>query len=52
MFEYIRLKRIMCYGTCPVYSVIVHNEGNVIYNGEIIIKRNGRITSAKVFYTF
>ena len=37
MFEYIKLQRTMCFGTCPVYSVMVDNEGNVNYYGELLI---------------
>ena len=29
LFEYIKLQRTMCFGTYPVYSVMVDNEGNV-----------------------
>ncbi|MBZ4647156.1 MAG: hypothetical protein JG777_2645 [Clostridia bacterium] len=31
----------MCYGTCPVYSVTVDNEGNVNYNGEMFVYKSG-----------
>ncbi|KOA19500.1 hypothetical protein CLHOM_21080 [Clostridium homopropionicum DSM 5847] len=41
MFEYIRLQRTMCYGTCPVYSVTVDNEGNVNYHGEMFVYKSG-----------
>lgn len=37
MFDYIRLKRTMCYGTCPVYNVTVDKEGNVKYEGEMFV---------------
>ncbi len=37
MFEYIKLQRTICFGTCPVYSVTVDNEGNVNYYGELLI---------------
>ena len=37
MFEYIKLQRTMCFGTCHVYSVTVDNEGNVNYYGELLI---------------
>ena len=37
MFEYMKLQRTMCFGTCPVYSVMVDNEGNVNYYGELLI---------------
>ncbi|MDK2801649.1 MAG: hypothetical protein PWQ70_3268 [Clostridiales bacterium] len=41
MFEYIKLKRTMCFGTCPVYSVTVDKEGNVNYNGEMFVYKSG-----------
>jgi hydroxymethylpyrimidine pyrophosphatase-like HAD family hydrolase len=41
MFEYIKLRRTMCYGTCPVYSVVVDKEGNVSYNGEMFVYKSG-----------
>lgn len=41
MFEYIKLQRTMCYGTCLVYSVIVDKEGNVNYNGEMFVYKSG-----------
>jgi hypothetical protein len=41
MFEYIKLQRTMCYGTCPVYSVTVDKEGNVNYYGEMFVYKRG-----------
>jgi len=41
MFENIKLQRTMCYGTCPVYSVMVDNEGNVNYYGEMFVYKSG-----------
>jgi len=41
MFEYIKLQRTMCYGTCPVYSVTVDNEGNINYYGEMFVYKSG-----------
>ncbi len=41
MFEYIKLQRTMCFGTCPVYSVTVDNEGNVNYSGEMFVYKSG-----------
>lgn len=37
----IRLKRGMCLGTCPVYELILHGNGEVIYNGECFVKEIG-----------
>lgn len=42
MFEYIRIERTMCYGNCPVYSVTVDKEGNVIFNGEMFVYKSGQ----------
>jgi len=48
----IRLERTACYGTCPVYSVEIHGDGTVIWNGERFVKAMGarryRIPVAKV----
>ena len=41
MFEYMKLQRTMCFGTCPVYSVMVDNEGNVNYYGEMFVYKSG-----------
>ena len=41
MFEFIRLERTMCYGTCPVYSVQVDKYGNINYFGEAFVYKNG-----------
>lgn len=41
MFEYIKLQRTMCFGTCPVYSVMVDKEGNVNYYGEMFVYKSG-----------
>ena len=41
MFEYIKLQRTMCFGTCPVYSVTVDKEGNVNYYGEAFVYKAG-----------
>lgn len=38
--EYIKLRRTMCYGTCPVYSVVVDKEGNVSYNSEMFVYKS------------
>lgn len=41
MFEYIKLQRTMCFGTCPVYSVTADNDGNVNYYGEMFVYKSG-----------
>lgn len=52
MFDYIRLERTMCYGTCPVYNITVDKEGNVKYEGEMYVYRSGnhqwKISNKKV----
>ncbi|KAB3530299.1 hypothetical protein F8154_13995 [Alkaliphilus pronyensis] len=42
MFDYIRLERTMCYGTCPVYNVTVNKDGKVKYEGEMYVYRIGK----------
>lgn len=37
----IELRRSACYGTCPVYRVIVHASGQVEWSGEAHVKRKG-----------
>ncbi|NSW90363.1 MAG: hypothetical protein HPY74_06760 [Firmicutes bacterium] len=40
MFEYVKLQRTMCFGTCPVYTVTVDKEGNVKYYGEMFVYKS------------
>src|SRR5262245_15812277 len=48
----ITLKRGMCYGECPVYSVRITGDGQVSYHGEMFVavegKRTLRIPSQEV----
>jgi hypothetical protein len=48
----IQLERTACYGTCPAYSVTIHGDGRVEYNGKSHVKeagtRKGRIESDKI----
>lgn len=37
----IQLERMPCYGTCPAYSVTVHGDGRVEYNGKSHVKETG-----------
>ena len=37
----IRLKRGTCLGPCPVYELIIHGNGEVIYNGKYFVKEVG-----------
>lgn len=41
MFEFIRLERTMCYGICPVYTVVVDNNGSINYSGEMYVYKSG-----------
>jgi hypothetical protein len=48
----IQLERTGCYGTCPAYSVTIHGDGRVDYNGKSHVKemgtRDGRIETDKI----
>jgi hypothetical protein len=48
----IHLERTACYGTCPSYSVTIHGDGRVEYNGKGHVKetgtREGRIEAEKI----
>jgi hypothetical protein len=48
----IQLERTACLGSCPAYSVIIHGDGRVEYNGTRNVKetgtREGRIETDKV----
>ena len=37
----IQLERSACYGTCPAYSVTVHGDGRIEYNGKGHVKETG-----------
>jgi len=39
------LERTACHGTCPIYSVTVLEDGNVIYEGENFVSVTGKQTS-------
>ncbi len=36
------LERTMCYGTCPAYVVVVHEDGSVDYDGQQFVKLTGK----------
>ena len=40
-FDFIKLKRTECYGTCPVYKVKIYSNGIVEYNGVMFVKKIG-----------
>jgi Domain of unknown function (DUF6438)/Ankyrin repeats (3 copies) len=48
----VTLKRTACYGTCPVYSVVIHANGLVEYLGELNVgipgQQTGRIPPEKL----
>lgn len=48
----IELERTACFGTCPVYSVTINQDGQVVYSGEAFVQTTGehhsQISSAKV----
>lgn len=37
----IQLERTACYGTCPAYSVTIHGDGRVEYNGKSHVRETG-----------
>lgn len=37
----IGLRRTACYGKCPVYKVVIQNDGSFFYHGERYVKRLG-----------
>ena len=37
----ISLRRTACYGNCPVYKVVIQNDGSFFYQGESHVKRLG-----------
>ena len=48
----IQLERSGCYGTCPVYTVTIHGDGRLEYNGKGHVKeigaREGRTEMDKI----
>src|SRR5215467_6140087 len=48
----IQLERMPCYGICPGYSVTIHGDGRVEYNGKSHVKetgaREGQIVTDKI----
>jgi len=41
----ISLKRTICMGTCPIYTVTIHGDGHVDYNGENFVHIKGKQTT-------
>ena len=48
----IGLERSGCYGTCPVYTVIIKSDGTFRYKGEHFVKRTGEHTGTVSLYAF
>src|SRR5215831_2460755 len=48
----IQLERMPCYGVCPGYSLTIHGDGRIEYNGKSHVKetgtREGQITIDKI----
>ncbi|MFC2005424.1 DUF6438 domain-containing protein [Chloroflexota bacterium] len=48
----ITLERTACFGFCPVYTLTIHGDGTVVYEGKDFVKTKGRaeitITKEKV----
>ena len=38
----VRLERTECYGTCPAYSVEIHGDGSVEYEGKAYVGKKGK----------
>ncbi|UCD09975.1 MAG: hypothetical protein JSU79_04865 [Dehalococcoidales bacterium] len=39
----ITLERTACYGFCPIYSLTIHGDGTVIYEGKDFVETVGRV---------
>ena len=35
------IKKTMCFGTCPVYSATIYDDGTVSYDGEMYVDKKG-----------
>ena len=48
----VQLERTACYGNCPAYTVTIHGDGRVEYNGKTPVKekglREGRIEAEQI----
>lgn len=48
----VRFQRVGCFGTCPAYSITIHGDGRVEFNGKSHVKeigaREGRIELDKI----
>ena len=40
----LEIKTTMCFGTCPVYSAIIHKDGKVSYTGDMYVNKIGKHT--------
>lgn len=41
MFKHITFTRTMCYGSCPVYSIDIYDDGIVKWNGICFVSSIG-----------
>jgi hypothetical protein len=41
----ITMERTACYGTCPVYTLMIKGDGSVVYEGKDFVKVKGKQTS-------
>ena len=41
----VRLERRPCFGTCPVYSVALYDDGTVLFDGALNVRSTGRQVS-------
>lgn len=43
--EWIAYEKGYCFGTCPVFSIIIFNDGSVLYEGKANVKNIGKYTA-------
>ena len=39
------MERTVCYGTCPIYTLTIFDDGKVVYDGKEFVKKKGRVES-------
>ena len=42
----ITLKRTRCFGTCPVYNLVIYADGRVVFEGVEYVKTKGKVESS------
>lgn len=40
-FKKITIERTMCYGDCPIYQAEIHDDGRVLWHGEMYVSAQG-----------